>query len=412
MSRSSSEGGEPVVAVVAHAVSTPITKHRRIEFTKRILYFANHFPNFFVISRDSGIDRCKIQHDKDTGISIYKVPHRIVPASLCIKEIAKKKKVDILFADTNDDGYVSLYSRFANKRPLNILFLQSFPSHLEALALRNRLCLEAKKSWFEPFLTIKDSLALNLYDAIFCVSNSLANYVKGLIPQRKWGDVYYIPHSLEYIKQLPDESLQYAKALIDGIKQDKNFDHDTHIMCYVGGLTQNKRPDIAVGALAHIVRKGTNAILLIIGYGPLKMQLKDLAKCLKVEERVIFLGSQSQYRTIALVSECSALIFPSISEGFSMAIAEAMAVGCPVISFAHETAMELAEDGGIMLANRLNPREFAEKAVRILNSEDVRKEIVEKGKKTISPYVNFREVDRFKLMVTYMEKAYEKWHRH
>ena len=412
MNKSSNEAREPVVAVVAHEVSIPITEHRRIEFMNRIIYFTKHFPNFFVISRDSEMDCCKIEHDKSTGISVYRVPHNVIPASLYIKEIVKKNGVDILFADTNSDGYSSLYSRFSNKRPLNILFLQGFPSHLETLALRNRLCLEVKRSWIEPFLAIKDSLTFNLCDAVFCVSSSLAKYVKGLIPRRKWSDVYYIPHSLEYIKRLPDESLQYAKAVIDDIKRGKNLDRSVHMVCYVGGLTKNKRPDIAVSTLAHIIRKGTNAILLIIGDGPLKPQLKQLARYLKVEERVIFLGSQPQYCTIALVSKCSALIFPSLSEGFSMAIAEAMAVGCPVISFAHETAMELAENGGIILVNRLNPREFAEKAIRMLNREDSRKEIVEKGKQTISPYLNFQEDDRFKLMVTYMEEAYEKWHRY
>jgi glycosyltransferase involved in cell wall biosynthesis len=233
-------------------------------------------------------------------------------------------------------------------------------------------------------------------------------YAEALTLGRKWKDIYYIPHSLEYVKRVPQESLQNAKRVIDKIRESKNLDQGTHIICYVGGLTSNKRPDIAVSALAHMIRMRHSAILLVIGDGPLRLQLERLARYLKIQERVVFLGSQPQYVTIGLVSNCSGLVFPSLSEGFSMAIAEALAVGCPVISYAHETAIELARNGGIALVYKPDPQKFAEKTIVVLDDQDFRERIVQKGRQTISAYLDFREEDRYELIAKCIIEAYEK----
>src|SRR5690606_32683176 len=68
-----------------------------------------------------------------------------------------------------------------------------------------------------------------------------------------------------------------------------------------------------------------------LGSGHLKDDLKQQARGLDIEDRVIFLGSITNVDE--WLARASIFAFPSISEGFPNALAEAMAAGLPVVSF-------------------------------------------------------------------------------
>ncbi|MHA1705198.1 MAG: glycosyltransferase family 4 protein [Promethearchaeota archaeon] len=402
---------KPIIAIVAHKVTVPIKRHRRIEFMKRCIYFSKYFSNFFLISIDPKVHQCNIQYDPSINTYVYRIPRRLLISSVYIKRIVDERNIDILFADTFNDSYRIPYSKLLKKQLISILFLQGFQSHLDAMYLRAFLGLEVKRSWIEKFFKARDSLIINTFDATFCVSKALSKYVKSLLSSKKQNMVYYIPHSLEYIKYIPNESLKYAKKVINNIKQNeylRKFNDDINVLCYVGGLFKNKRPDIPIVTLSYIIKKIPNTILLVIGDGPLKMQLRSLAKKLKVEKNVFFLGHQPQYHAISFMSMSDLMIFPSLSEGFSMAVAEALAVGCPVLSYANEPTTELARNGGIIIVDEPNPIKFSDKAIEILSNFRFRRELIEQGKLAIMPFVNFKEENRFKLMINYILDVYAK----
>jgi rhamnosyl/mannosyltransferase len=74
--------------------------------------------------------------------------------------------------------------------------------------------------------------------------------------------------------------------------------------------------------------------LLIIGTGPLEKELKNQAKQLGVEHRIVWLGRVSADELTGAYRAATALWFPSNvrSEGFGLVQIEAMASGCPVIN--------------------------------------------------------------------------------
>jgi glycosyltransferase involved in cell wall biosynthesis len=97
----------------------------------------------------------------------------------------------------------------------------------------------------------------------------------------------------------------------------------------VGRLVYYKSFHIALSALQYVPGN-----LLIVGTGPLKEKLQELAHQLNVADRVIWFGKTSESDLVAAYHAATALWFPSNvrSEAFGIVQVEAMASGCPVIN--------------------------------------------------------------------------------
>ncbi len=104
---------------------------------------------------------------------------------------------------------------------------------------------------------------------------------------------------------------------------------------FVGELTGYKRPDLAVKAMA----KRQDAQLLVVGNGPMARQLQRLAT-----PNVRFLGHVSRETLRELYAGAKALLHPGI-EDFGIAPVEAMAAGCPVVTYKVGGAAETVQDG-------------------------------------------------------------------
>lgn len=105
------------------------------------------------------------------------------------------------------------------------------------------------------------------------------------------------------------------------------------IVLMVGRLIRTKHQDKLIEIFASTFLPDWK--LMIVGYDHLKqnnlVRLKELAKNLGIEERVIFAGKIENIDDIYLQS--SIFAFTSSSEGFPNVIGEAMSAGLPVISF-------------------------------------------------------------------------------
>lgn len=85
--------------------------------------------------------------------------------------------------------------------------------------------------------------------------------------------------------------------------------------------------------LASLTRLRSDAVLAMIGTGPLGTDLRRLAAELGVADRVLFLGEVDAAQLAAAYHRCDVFTLPSIepSEAFGMASAEAMACGKPTV---------------------------------------------------------------------------------
>jgi len=85
------------------------------------------------------------------------------------------------------------------------------------------------------------------------------------------------------------------------------------------------------------------SVLLIVGDGPLRAELDALGRGLGLDDRLRLLGDRQDVAQILRALDC--FVLPSVGEGISNAILEAMATALPVVATRVGGNVELVEDG-------------------------------------------------------------------
>lgn len=98
----------------------------------------------------------------------------------------------------------------------------------------------------------------------------------------------------------------------------------------VGRLHPQKGHDILLTAVARVKKRYPNLKLIIVGQGEEEKALKQLAASLGIDQQVDFVGFQSNpYNYIA---HADLFVLASRYEGFGIVLAEALALGVPVVA--------------------------------------------------------------------------------
>lgn len=111
----------------------------------------------------------------------------------------------------------------------------------------------------------------------------------------------------------------------------------------VGSLSPVKRPELAVQAFEVFLRTFPGARLVFAGDGPLRPMLENLCVGSEVGGAVALPGNRDG--VAGILEESDLLWHPSRSEGFGLAVAEAMAAGLPVVAADVEGVRELVVAG-------------------------------------------------------------------
>lgn len=124
--------------------------------------------------------------------------------------------------------------------------------------------------------------------------------------------------------------------------------------------------------------------LLIVGDGPEKNTLTELARNLSVWHRTKFLGKVSRNQGFAYMKASDVFVLNTAYEGFSHVLLEAMMVGIPVIttSVCGNPELVTTEKNGILVQHG-NMAELQEQLERVLGDSELRKRLINGGKHTI-----------------------------
>jgi glycosyltransferase involved in cell wall biosynthesis len=101
---------------------------------------------------------------------------------------------------------------------------------------------------------------------------------------------------------------------------------------YAGRLVPMKGVHLAIAALAELPRPWR---LVIVGDGPYRSRLEELARDRGVGDRVEFTGAVPRDQVFAVFRDIAdVLVFPSLHDEAGLVVAEAMALGVPVVCIA------------------------------------------------------------------------------
>ena len=127
------------------------------------------------------------------------------------------------------------------------------------------------------------------------------------------------------------------------IRTQMGWSAGTRIILMAARLVPQKNHAFVLRQLPEIFRDAPRARCIFAGAGPEQANLESLAASLGLADRVTFLGSRDDIPR--LLSAADIFILPSLKEGFSNAILEAMACGLPVVASDVGGAREIIERG-------------------------------------------------------------------
>ena len=168
---------------------------------------------------------------------------------------------------------------------------------------------------------------------------------------------------------------------------------------FVGNVKPHKNLSNLILAFKIILDKKMKLKLIIVGeYKKLinadNESFRLLSEDPLLKANTIFTGFIDKEELVLLYKNASALVFPSLYEGFGIPPVEAMACGCPVISSNAASLPEACGYGAIYI-NPNNVDDIAEKMIAIISDSDLVRLLIEKGKENIKRFSNEIFSDNF-----------------
>jgi sugar transferase (PEP-CTERM/EpsH1 system associated) len=168
-----------------------------------------------------------------------------------------------------------------------------------------------------------------------CVSAEIARELtaRRIVPQDK---VCVLPNGI-------DTDKFSARADAVGVRRSLGIAPQAPVVGTVGRLSEVKRQDLLLQGFARLKQRLPEARLLLVGDGPMRGPLEQLASELRLRDSVHFAGFQEE--PAAYLQAMDVFALSSRSEGLPVSILEAWAAGLPVVSSAVGGVPEIIEQG-------------------------------------------------------------------
>lgn len=164
-------------------------------------------------------------------------------------------------------------------------------------------------------------------------------------------------------------------------------------LLFVGRLVAVKGVDTLISALPAIRMLYPEASLTIVGDGPERGRLVEIAQRLGVADQVKFVGAERHEALPEHYRRATLLVLPSRAEGFGLVTVEAMGCACPVVASDLPALRDLLRDGQ---AGRLfRPGDVAgleDKIFELLANETLRIALGEEGRNAVLERYDWRSV--------------------
>ena len=150
----------------------------------------------------------------------------------------------------------------------------------------------------------------------------------------------------------------------------------------VARLSPEKDIATLLRAFSIVLESMPEWTLDIVGDGPERAALETLASSLKIEAFVRFHGQRQDVATV--LSDASIFVLPSLTEGISLTLLEAMATGLPVVACRVGGNPEVVVDGGTgVLVPPGDPRSMADAIGQLQTDTDRAQQMGDAGRKRV-----------------------------
>jgi len=302
---------------------------------------------------DADATPCYINFLSYTKVNLIAMPFRgkaDLHTVCLIRKAIKDYSIDVVNPQASHDRYLT---------SLAVWNLKPKPVVVHTRRQRPRSDGGKLQSWFYERTT----------DKIVAVSQSVKNQLvaKGISAEHI--EVIYNGTPREKYKKLDPEKTEQLRKKFQLLPTD----------FVTGCVARPKRQQQVMKALSFI---DVPLKVIFVGMERTSM-MSDLEKNIPAIYQIYYTGIILPEDAINYYPLFSIKILPSISEGLSQALLEAMAIGIPVIATAASGNLDLVKDGenGLLYENE-NSSELAEKIKLLLHDNTLRNRLIEAGKKT------------------------------
>lgn len=253
---------------------------------------------------------------EENGIHTYQLPiprsvskvKQIFDSYKLTKKLVEKNKYQIVHCHSPIGGVICrLACRKARKYGTKVIYTaHGFHFYKGA----------SKKAWmiFYPV----EKFCSKYTDILITINKEDYNRAKKFKTQK----IEYVPGIGIHTKELQETEVDKAAK-----RQELGLTEEDFVIMSTGQLSIRKNHEVIIRALAKINEQ--NVKYLIVGFGELENYLKNLAKELNIEDRIVFAGYRNDVKEI--LHAVDAFAFPSLQEGLPVSLMEAMAVGLPIV---------------------------------------------------------------------------------
>ena len=273
----------------------------------------------------------------------------------------KNSEYTIVHTHTSKAGFIGRLAAKLARVPVIIHTVHGFAFHEES----NPIILY--------IFTQLERLASHWCDKIVTVSNFHKEWALKLKIGNK-NKVIAIPNGINVERitpNLPKE--EFLKQL--GLSQD------VFIILTMGRLAPQKGIEYLLRAIPIIKLEISKPFkVLIVGEGPLRTHLENLAKKLDITNDVLFLGFRSDIGNLLNIADI--VVLPSLWEGLSIALLEAMAAGKPIITTNISSNKEVLIDNGYagLIVPKRNSAALSEAILKLYDNRNLAIELGKRAK--------------------------------
>lgn len=178
-------------------------------------------------------------------------------------------------------------------------------------------------------------------------------------------------------------------ADFENIKTSEKISEPINIL-FVGRLSRQKNIPRLLEAF-RLFQQRYDANLNIVGEGEDKLAIEGIIEKRRINN-VIFHGRISNERLIKLYSTEDIFVLPSDFESFGIVNLEAMASGLPIVASDIPGLRNVLKGCGILV--KPMPENFANAMIKLVEDDDLRRDLIKKGKEKVKDYGWDKVTDR------------------
>jgi glycosyltransferase involved in cell wall biosynthesis len=335
----------------------------------------------FILCRPWEKDNLFINELVRAGIKHYKIPTRLKPRGQGRDIFRVPRSAMLIYREIKTGNYDLIHTNgyFADIVGLIAAKLLKIPIVSTSHGF-------ISNSWKYRLYNFLDVLSFRNLDKVIAVSDKLKQELvqKGVKKEK----IKVIQNCV-----LVNDDIEEKQKCRSNIRKLYKIKKNEILIGYIGRLSVEKGLKYLIESLAILKTMSKPLRLIIIGDGPQYQELENMVGEKNLKNKIIFAGFQKD--VVKIIPAFDIFILPSLTEGTSMALLEAMASGVPVVATAVGGTPNVirSHKNGILVPPE-SPEDIANAIKKLVESENLREKLSKTALQTIK--YNFSAVQWLK----------------